>query len=55
MPVHGVGFSRRRDGDLDLAVRKPQAPQRVMVHNEVTIEVPVAKKGQAGSRGDGHR
>ncbi|MBY0231813.1 MAG: hypothetical protein K2W96_21205, partial [Gemmataceae bacterium] len=43
VPVHTVGFARAVD--LDLAVRKPADPPPVLVHNEASIVVPVAKKG----------
>jgi hypothetical protein len=48
-PVHGLGFRAGDSGDLDLAVRKPAVPPRVMVHNEMRVEVPVSKAGQAGA------
>jgi hypothetical protein len=45
VPIHTVGFAR--GDDVDLAVREPAAPRRVIAHNEVTVQVPVAKKGRA--------
>ena len=46
VPVFTVGFAQEADPDtIDLAVRKPQVPQRAMVNNEVKIDVPVAKTG----------
>jgi len=49
LPIHGLGFRTGESGDLDLAVRKPQAPARVLVHNELRVEVPVAKTGKPGT------
>lgn len=49
VPIHGVGFRAPESGDLDLAVRKPQVPERVMVHNELRVEVPVSKTGGAAA------
>jgi hypothetical protein len=46
VPIHGLGFRAGETGDLDLAVRKPQVPDRVLVHNEMRIEVPVSKSGR---------
>jgi uncharacterized membrane protein len=46
VPIHGLGFRAGDTGDLDLAVRKPAVPPRVLVHNEMRIEVPVSKTGQ---------
>jgi uncharacterized membrane protein len=46
LPIHGLGFRAGESGDLDLAVRKPQAPARVLVHNELRVEVPVTKVGK---------
>jgi uncharacterized membrane protein len=46
VPIHGLGFRAGETGDLDLAVRKPQVPARVLVHNEMRIEVPVSKSGR---------
>jgi uncharacterized membrane protein len=43
VPIHTVGFPR--SVTLDLAVREPQVPRRVLVHNELRVEVPVAKVG----------
>jgi uncharacterized membrane protein len=50
VPVHGLGFRAADATDLDLAVRRPQAPERVMVHNEVRVEVPVVKTGAPGTQ-----
>jgi hypothetical protein len=48
VPVFAAGFPQELDATiLDLAVKKPQAPQRVMVNNDVTVEVPVTKTGPA--------
>lgn len=48
VPVFTAGFSRETDATvLDLAVKKPQAPQRVMVNNDVSVDVPVSKTGPA--------
>jgi hypothetical protein len=44
-PIFGLGFPRTESGDLDLAVRSTQAPQRVHVQNEVPVKVMVAKSG----------
>jgi uncharacterized membrane protein len=49
LPVHGLGFRSSETGDLDLAVRKPQVPARILVLNEMRIEVPVTKTGRAGT------
>jgi uncharacterized membrane protein len=46
VPVHGLGFRAADSADLDLAVRKPQVPERILVHNEMRVEVPVVKTGQ---------
>ncbi len=46
LPIHGLGFRAGETGDLDLAVRKPQVPARVLVHNEMRVEVPVSKTGR---------
>jgi hypothetical protein len=43
--VHTVGFAHAVE--FDLAVREPQAEKRVIVQNEVVVQVPVAKKGKA--------
>jgi hypothetical protein len=48
VPVHAVGFPRAVD--FDLAVRKPEDQPRVMVHNEVTVKVPVLKRGKPASK-----
>jgi uncharacterized membrane protein len=46
VPVHGVGFSAQVDaGGLDLAVRRVKAPERAMIHNEIKVDVLVAKTG----------
>jgi hypothetical protein len=44
VPIFAVGFPRT--AELDLAVRPPQVPRRVLVHNEMRVEVPIAKVGQ---------
>ena len=44
-PVHTLAFRAPETTDLDLAVRKPQVPEKVLVHNELRVEVPVAKTG----------
>ncbi|HWG45813.1 MAG TPA: hypothetical protein VN688_23835 [Gemmataceae bacterium] len=49
LPIHGLGFRAGETGDIDWAVRKPQAPGRVLVHNEMRVEVPVSKTGKAGT------
>jgi uncharacterized membrane protein len=49
LPIHGLGFRAGEAGDLDLAVRKPQVPGRVLVHNEMRVEVPVTKTGKPGA------
>jgi hypothetical protein len=49
LPIHGLGFRAGEAVDLDLAVRKPQAPSRVLVHNEMSVEVPVVKTGKPGA------
>jgi hypothetical protein len=46
LPIHGIGFRAAEAVDLDLAVRKPQTPARVLVHNEVSIDVPLVKTGR---------
>jgi uncharacterized membrane protein len=46
LPIHGLGFRSGEMADLDLAVRKPQTPGRVLVHNEMRVEVPVVKTGK---------
>jgi len=52
VPVYTLGFPVVTDpATLDLAVRKPQAPTRAMVHNEVPISVPVVKVGAAAAAG----
>jgi len=46
--VFAAGFPKELEASvLDLAVKKPQAPQRVMVNNNVSVEVPVTKTGPA--------
>jgi hypothetical protein len=48
VPVFAAGFPQELDATvLDLAVKKPQAPQRVMVNNDVSVDVPVTKTGPA--------
>jgi hypothetical protein len=46
LPIHGLGFPSGPSGDLDLAMRRPQTPGRVLVHNELRVEVPVTKTGK---------
>jgi hypothetical protein len=45
VPIHAVGFRPDSGAALDLAVRKPEAPERAMVNNEIKVRVPVSKKG----------
>src|SRR5262249_16008294 len=48
VPAFAAGFPQELDVTiLDLAVKKPQAPQRVMVNNDVSVDVPVTKTGPA--------
>jgi hypothetical protein len=48
VPIFAAGFPLEVDTSvLDLAVKKPQAPQRVMVNNDVNVDVPVTKTGPA--------
>jgi hypothetical protein len=48
VPVFAAGFLQELDTTmLDLAVRKLQAPQRVMVNNDLSVDVPVTKTGPA--------
>ena len=48
VPVFAAGFPQELDATvLDLAVRKPQAPPRVMVNNDVSVDVPVTRTGPA--------
>src|SRR5262249_39376752 len=49
LPTPGRGFRAGETGAVDLAVRKPQAPGRVLVHNEMRVEVPVSKTGKPGA------
>ena len=49
VPIHGLGFAAVETGDLDLAVRKPAAPERARIHNELRISVPVVKSGAAAA------
>jgi hypothetical protein len=46
VPVHALGFPATSTGDLDLAVRRPRAPERALVHNALTIDVPITKTGK---------
>ena len=48
VPIHGLGFPAGEMSDLDLAVGKVQAPGRILVHNELRVEVPVIKTGKLG-------
>lgn len=44
VPIHTIGFRADAEaGGLDLAVRKPKAPERAMINNEIKVEIPVAK------------
>ena len=46
VPIDTLGFHSDTDAaGLDLAVREPHAPARVMVHNEIQVDVPVTKTG----------
>jgi hypothetical protein len=48
VPVFAAGFRLEViTSVLDLAVKLPQAPQRAMVNNDVTVDVPVTKTGPA--------
>jgi hypothetical protein len=47
-PIHTLFFPR--EVTFDLAVREPQAPRRVLVHNELRVEVPVVKTGEPPTR-----
>lgn len=48
VPVFAAGFPQEPNATvLDLAVRKPQAPQRVLVNNDVRVDVPVVQTGPA--------
>ena len=48
VPVFAAGFPQELDATvLDLAVHKPQAPPRVMVNNDVRVDVPITKTGPA--------
>ena len=49
IPIDGLGFAAVETGDLDLAVRKPAAPERARIHNELRISVPVVKTGAAAA------
>src|SRR6185437_12339271 len=49
LPIHGLGFRAGETGDIDWAVRQPQARGRLLVHNEMRVEVPVSKTGKAGT------
>jgi hypothetical protein len=42
-PVHTIGFPKAVE--LDLAVREPQGSRKVLVHNDLSVAVPVAKTG----------
>jgi uncharacterized membrane protein len=44
VPIHTVGFRPDPESSrLDLAVKRVQAPERVLVHNEIKVDVLVAK------------
>ncbi len=49
VPIDGLGFAAVETGNLDLAVRKPTAPERARIHNELRISVPVVKSGAAAA------
>jgi hypothetical protein len=49
VPLFALGFAKEDKGDLDLAVRKPTAPERARVRNDVTVDVPVVKTGKAAA------
>ena len=43
-PIHAIGFpSDPSSAEFDLALRKPQAPEQVLVNNSVTVRVPVVR------------
>ncbi len=44
LPIHTVGFPR--SADLDLSVREPQISGPARVHNDLPLDIPVAKVGQ---------
>ena len=46
IPIHGLGFPDSASSDLDLAVRKPRVPERTLVHNALSVEVPIVKTGK---------
>ena len=46
VPIHGLGFPDSASTDLDLAVRKLRVPERTLVHNALSVEVPVVKTGK---------
>ncbi len=48
-PVHVLYFPDRDTGDLDLAVEKPTVPEKVLIHNELRVDVPVTKAGQTAA------
>ena len=50
VPIDGLGFPAVETGDLDLAVKKPVAPERARIHNELRVNVPVAKTGAAAAQ-----
>jgi uncharacterized membrane protein len=46
VPIHTVGFRPDPESSrLDLAVRRVQAPERALIHNEVKVNVFVSKTG----------
>jgi hypothetical protein len=48
VPIFTAGFPLEVDQSvLDLAVKKPQAPQRVMINNDLSVDIPVTKTGPA--------
>jgi uncharacterized membrane protein len=51
VPVHTVGFRPDpQSSRLDLAVRRVQAPERVMIHNEIKVDVLVSKTAGPATR-----
>ncbi len=46
VPIHAVGFKADPNASgLDLAVRNVRAPSRAMVHNQIKVDVTLAKTG----------
>jgi hypothetical protein len=47
IPIHTLGFRETEKSDLDLAIGPPQqVPERVLVHNQMRVLVPVTKVGK---------